>query len=240
MVSAEASHLQLGIRERQGDVLFYTHYSTMKDMPGYTNSQGYQLPVYVDVVRHYLGQDWVPHEIGVELTTVPRAVEELFPNCRIQTNQPVGYIAVPRSRLHVAASSPDRGDGDHAPLVLASRFDYVDTLEALLRTYMEGGYPSAKKAAQLMDTSERTLARRLSERGLTYQEVVDHVRFEKARVLLRGSDARIGDIARAVGFKDPTHFARMFRRIGGLSPGQFRRSLRGAGDPALDPSLARR
>jgi transcriptional regulator GlxA family with amidase domain len=104
--------------------------------------------------------------------------------------------------------------------------DYAGTLGALLKPYLPGGYPSAQLAASLMDTSVRTLARRLLDCGVTYQAVVDHVRFETAKELLRDTDLRITDVGTAVGFDDSTNFARMFRRIGGLSPLQFRRVAR--------------
>jgi AraC-like DNA-binding protein len=222
MISAEASHLQLGILERPNDILFHTHYSTIKDWPGYEGSQAYQLEVYLDLIRHFVGQHWVPTEIGIETATVPPIVEAHFPGSRIQTNQRVGYIAVPRSCLHMAVRNSGCDVGSEDTVVLARQFDYVDTLRALLRAYLSDGYPSAQKVASLMDTSVRTLARRLSEFGLTYRALVDEVRFDAAKDVLLDTDARIGDVARSVGFDDPAHFSRMFRRIGGLSPREFR------------------
>jgi hypothetical protein len=55
MVSVEASHLQLGILERRHDILFCNQYSKLKDWPGYASSQAYQLGVYLDLVRHFVG-----------------------------------------------------------------------------------------------------------------------------------------------------------------------------------------
>ena len=107
-------------------------------------------------------------------------------------------------------------------LVLTKAFNYADTLRFLLKTYLAEGYPSASMAASLMDTSVRTMARRLSECGVSYQAVVDEVRFDAARELLRDPDQSIGSISRSVGFDDPAHFTRMFRRIAGLSPRQLR------------------
>lgn len=222
MISAEASHLQLGILERRDDILFHTQYSTIKDWPGYEGSQAYQLEVYLDLIRHFVGRHWVPTEIGLETATVPPVVEAHFPGSRIRSNQRVGYIAVPRSCLHMTARNNGSGVGSEEPLVLARGFDDVDTLRAMLRAYLSDGYPSAQKMASLMDTSVRTLARRLFESGLTYRALVDEVRFEAAKSLLEGTDARIGDVARSIGFDDPAHFSRMFRRIGGLSPRDFR------------------
>ena len=227
LVSTEASHLQLGIQERRDDVLFHTHYSEMKDVPGYTSSQAYQLEVYLDLVRHYLGASWVPEEIGIEYPTVPSVAEEHFPGSRILTSQRVGYISIPRSYLHTPARSGGPVDGGEDSLVLTRDFDHVDTLRALLEAYLADGYPSARQAASLMGTSVRTLARRLKASGLTYRAVIDEVRFNAAKELLSDTSARISDVASSVGFDDPAHFARMFRRIGGLSPRDFRRAAEG-------------
>ena len=227
MISAEASHLQLGILERRDDILFHTQYSTIKDWPGYEGSQAYQLEVYLDLIRHFVGKHWVPTEIGIETATVAPIVEAHFPGSRIRTNQRVGYIAVPRSCLHMAARNSGSDVASEDTVVLARQFDYVDTLRALLRAYLSDGYPSAQKVASLMGTSVRTLARRLSDHGLTYRALVDEVRLEAAKDLLVDTDARIGDVARSVGFDDPAHFSRMFRRIGGLSPREFRTAVAG-------------
>lgn len=221
LVSAEASHLRIGIVERRDDSLFYTHYPDRKAQLGYSVSQAYQLEVYLDLIRHFVGRHWVPDEIGIEQPTVPAVVRDHFPGSRIRTHQRVGYIAIPRSCLHMAVQGGNAGAGNDSPH-LTQRFDFVDSLSALLETYLTEGYPSVRSAAKWMDTSERTLARTLSAHGLTYQALVDEVRFNAARELLRDSDAPIADVAGSVGFADPSHFSRMFRRIGGLTPRKFR------------------
>jgi AraC family transcriptional regulator len=50
-------------------------------------------------------------------------------------------------------------------------------------------------------------------------------RVERARDLLQGEDRPIGDIAYAAGFSSQSHFTANFRRITGVTPGRFRRSL---------------
>jgi len=223
MVSAEASHLELGIVERPDDILFFTRYSTLKDWPGYASSQAYQLEVYLDLMRQFLGRHWVPAEIGIEYPIVPTVVEEHFRGCRVLTSQRVGYIAVPRTCLHIASRVVARGQ-ESEPLVMTENYGYGDTLRALLKTYLADGYPAARTAATLMNTSVRTMARRLSESGLSYREVVDQVRFETAKELLLKSSVPISDVGRSVGFQDPAHFTRMFGRLAGLSPRALRQA----------------
>jgi AraC family transcriptional regulator len=50
-------------------------------------------------------------------------------------------------------------------------------------------------------------------------------RVEWARDLLRDEDRPIGDIACAAGFSSQSHFTANFRRVTGVTPGRFRRSL---------------
>ena len=163
LVRSEASHIQLGILHRRDDILVYTHYADLRAESGYHFAQNYQLAVILEVLRHFLGRNWVPAEIGVESATAPIGLRDLFPGCRILSGQRVGYIAVPRSCLHIRASAPVPGRA--GSLVMTDRFDYVDTIVALLKAYLADGYPSARDAASLMGTSERTLARALSSRG---------------------------------------------------------------------------
>ena len=164
--------------------------------------------------------------MGIEHSVVPAGVEQYFPGCRVLPRQRVGFVTVSRDCLHTAAPARQSEPTIDEPLVLTKDFSFPDTLAAVIRTYLPEGHPSARKIAPLMDTSVRTMARRLVEHGLTYQELIDKVRFETARELLQEASVAVVDVADATGFSDPTHFARMFRRVGGLSPSEYRGSLR--------------
>ena len=224
--SSEASHVHLGVIERRSDILFFTHYPAMKGRPGYTASQTYQLGLIIGLIRHFLGPNWVPEEIGIEYPEVPKVVEELYPGARVMPRQEFGYLAVPRSSLHVAVvAAPPAGRVEYSP-VLMKNFDYAETLATLLHAYLPGGYPPARLAASLLETSVTTMGRRLSECGTSYRSLVDRARFTAAKELLQGTDMRITDVSLAIGFDDSSNFARMFRRIGGLSPRQFRAATR--------------
>jgi len=224
MARSEASHIQLGIHERRTDVLFYTHYSGMREVPGYRTAQAYQLGVMLGLIRHFLGQHWNPDKIGVEHSIAPAVVEEHFPGSRILTHQPIGYIAVPRSCLHQAVHRSVVKMAVADDLVLTENFDYIDTLRTVLKSYLPEGYPSAQFAAELMGVSQRTLARRLSAHGLTYGALIDEVRFTEAKKLLLEPGMRIEDVAISVGFDEQGNFTRMFRRVSGLNPREFRKA----------------
>jgi AraC-like DNA-binding protein len=58
--------------------------------------------------------------------------------------------------------------------------------------------------------------------GMNFVEYVARTRFEKACRLLRDGDLRISDIAFSAGFQSLSQFNRVFKRLSGKSPTQFR------------------
>lgn len=224
-VSAEASHVQIGTYERTDDVLIYTCYPGMGDLPGYHQSQAYQLGVFLDLVRRFLGRHWSPEVVGIQALHSPVDIDLQFPGSRILVEQPIGYLAIPRDRIHETTIQGESNNPVESALLPNHVFDFENTLRELLASYLSDGYPSSSKIAQLMNISERTLARRLSKLGLTYGELVDEARFTVAKTLLKQPDAKISDVAIQAGFHDQSNFARMFRRIAGLSPREFRKAI---------------
>lgn len=224
LVRAESTQLNIRIREDRDKILLYTSYP-MKDWPGYASSQAYQLAVYIDVIRHYAGRQWMPSEIGVESPIAPGVIHEHYADSRIFPGQPFGYIAIPRSFLHYPPRGGTPGDVETSSPTPTERLDFVRTVKAVTQSYLGDGYPSAQKVASLLDTSERTLFRDLAGYGVAYQMLLDEVRFDLAKNMLREGDITLSDIAAHLGFSDPSNFSRMFRRIGGLTPRQFRNSI---------------
>jgi len=58
--------------------------------------------------------------------------------------------------------------------------------------------------------------------GMTPAKFILKTRMEKAKKLLRFTHLSIGEVTEAVGFSDPLYFSRVFHRLVGLSPTQFR------------------
>jgi AraC-like DNA-binding protein len=85
--------------------------------------------------------------------------------------------------------------------------------------------------------SVRTSANHLSEKfkqvtGINFVDYVARARFEKTCDLLSSSDLRISEIAFAVGFQSLSQFNRVFKKLAGKSPTQYRAALAKWGDIA--------
>ncbi len=81
-----------------------------------------------------------------------------------------------------------------------------------------------KRLAKLAGVSQSQFERRFNRIfGTTPYEYLLRVRITAARTLLETTERTIADIACETGFYDHSHFTRTFKRIAGLSPGQYRK-----------------
>ncbi|MCU0671953.1 MAG: AraC family transcriptional regulator [Myxococcota bacterium] len=87
-----------------------------------------------------------------------------------------------------------------------------------------GGLPGMREVARRLETTERTLRRRLAAEGLTFAAVRDEVLCALARERLADPRASVADVAFALGFAELRAFHRAFVRWTGMTPGAFRRS----------------
>jgi AraC family transcriptional regulator, transcriptional activator of pobA len=62
-----------------------------------------------------------------------------------------------------------------------------------------------------------------AETGQTVGQWIVALRMAEARRRLRETDERVDIVGERVGYPDPSHFSRVFRRVHGLSPTAFRR-----------------
>lgn len=92
--------------------------------------------------------------------------------------------------------------------------------------YMEENY---KEKLLLSDVAEKTyvsqwhLSKLLNkETGQNFSEILNGVRIEKAKELMKDPSLRIGDIAIEVGFLDLPHFSRVFKKLNGMSANEYR------------------
>ena len=86
--------------------------------------------------------------------------------------------------------------------------------------------PTVTALAARARLGERTFLRRFTHAtGLTPVEYLQHLRIEKAREALELSSNAISEIAWMVGYQDEGAFRKIFRRITGLAPGDYRRRL---------------
>lgn len=82
--------------------------------------------------------------------------------------------------------------------------------------------PNADQLAERLSMSEQTLRRRLSEEGISYQQIKDNLRLDLARDLLGNRSLSVGEVARLLDFSEPRAFTRAFSQWSGQTPRDYR------------------
>jgi AraC-like DNA-binding protein len=181
------------------------------------------------VIRYFTGNEWMPPAIVLQSQRVPvQHARRAFPRTRFLTGQAETGIIIPASLLSLATTRnyPRRGVAGVPGTESAATgpaWDFPTSLQEIVQTHLDDGYPVITLAADIIGCSVRTLQRRLKQYGLSYTDVVQQARFSLAKDLLSHPGTKVIDTAFAVGYEDPSHFSRAFKRLAGISPNQYRR-----------------
>lgn len=82
---------------------------------------------------------------------------------------------------------------------------------------------SLTKVARATNTNANYLSEKFKKvTGVNFVKYVARTRYEKARILLQDADLRVSEIAFAVGFQSLSQFNRVFKKLSGKSPTEYR------------------
>ena len=104
-----------------------------------------------------------------------------------------------------------------------------EQVRGVLKRLLAGRRPGIENVASELRLSSRTLQRRLTEAGVTFQQLMQEARRELARHYLLHSSLELNQTAYLLGYEDAHSFFRAFHGWEGSSPGQWR--ARHAGSP---------
>lgn len=106
--------------------------------------------------------------------------------------------------------------------------DILSKFESSLKKYLESGQtkdglPTVNYFAEAAHLTPGYFGDMIKkETGITAQEIITRHIVERAKQRLTCSTDDISIIAYELGFQHPQHFSRMFKRVAGISPSQFR------------------
>jgi AraC-like DNA-binding protein len=103
---------------------------------------------------------------------------------------------------------------------------FVDDVRHAIGDGLRGDAPTLDGVAAQLGTSGRTLRRRLSAEGQSFQGLLDEMRFSIAKEHIEGGRLSLPEISFLLGFSEPSAFHRAFRRWTGTTPQAYARSRR--------------
>ena len=229
LINSTVSHCQVGFAQpplSQYTRFFHSPSCDAKN-PAIEQIGWYGILTLIGMARVFLGSEWRPNEIGIMVSHPPsRFIREQFAGTRIRLAQPYSWIALDNTQL----SLPPPGHQDAASESVYLRHealspDFIGSLKQVLHSYVCEKQLTVDFITEACDMSKRSLQRRLAENGTHYSAVLDEVRFDVAKRMLRDGNKSISNISELLGYSDATHFARAFRRIAGIAPNRYRQQF---------------
>ena len=186
------------------------------------------IAVAMNMMREVCGEGFSPSEVFLPHTVpVDVAPYRQFFRAPLRFNAEFCALRFPESVMNRPIEGADaaRLRTALAEARASGKAILVQGVYRTLRTLLLHGRSSGADVARVLMMHRRTLNRRLSAEGTTFQRVLDDVRFAVAKELLENSAVSMHDVAAALGYAGLAPFMRAFRRWSGTSPGEWRKSM---------------
>ena len=187
----------------------------------------------IPIIRSVTNPEWCPKELSfTSHIRPPEVIYNTYPNTRIFCAQPITSITIPTFDLmktygKVGASALNPHTLPQATNLYqeAAAWELPSYLRTLVKPYLTDGPIKIDTVAEITGISTRTLQRNLKENGSSYSQIIQEARFELACSHLNNQDMKVIDVAIALGYENPQHFSRAFRRISGITPSEYRTQI---------------
>jgi AraC-like DNA-binding protein len=183
------------------------------------------------LIRQLSGNAWTPERVWLAHPRPPdsSALEACFAGTPITFDTGANGLAFAASTLALPVVSADAPLHSvltqHAERALPPEppaEDWLARVRLKTREALGEGGGTLERVARALKMSPRTLQRRLSEHGTSFQDVLDVERQELARRLLEDPRLSVSEVAWRLGYSELTAFNRAFKRWTGKTPGEWR------------------
>jgi AraC-like DNA-binding protein len=187
----------------------------------------YRISSMIQLVQLATSIQWRPEAVRLEMPEIEIANAcPLLAKSEIAFLQPDSAISIPPNLLqlpvHMDIPLSLKTD-DNIQADLYTGFD--DAIDQIIKTYSVTKNTSIEEIAEVADTSVRTLQRRLKDKGLKFNDLLNRAKYIHAKQKLQDTQMSIKEISESLGYSDPAHFSRAFQRWSGFSPTKFRKGL---------------
>lgn len=156
-------------------------------------------------------------------------------NCPLSFNQSYCQIVFQRKYLKLSPKQPNPYIGS-AALQYANgllkklfRRSYADKVKDLITQAISKGEADVDHIAEQLNTSRQTLYRKLKAENVSFQGLLEDVRYASAKEQLKEPQRALSEIAFSLGFNDLSAFSRAFKRWSGITPKEFRENQMDSG-----------
>ena len=161
---------------------------------------------------------------------LPRRTYRRYFGSQVRFCQPINAIVAQQSDLRRPINNADPrlskliADSMHRS-TSSHPFDIQRQVASLVRKSLSDAHCTLPTVARHLHLHERTLQRRLTKNGVSFESIVDSVRRERAEELLSESRLSMAGVAAQLGYQEQSSFNRAFRRWFGRAPNDFKQRV---------------
>lgn len=148
-------------------------------------------------------------------------------NCKVTFSAPYTGVKIRKEYLDMPLLSPDpeirRSILERLEIIAFTselRSTSLEVSEIISRTLPDR--VCQDEVAKSMGISVSSLKRKLAKEGKSYQYLMDHIRNDLAKRMLKQSSKSINKISKELGFTSISSFSQTFRRLNGVPPSEYR------------------
>lgn len=107
-----------------------------------------------------------------------------------------------------------------------SETDVIIRAKRYLADHYEDADLSLSQVAEYVELNEKYFSNRFTrETGETFSAYLTALRMQKARELLKTTSFKVYEISEMIGYRNVEHFNRVFKKMNGITPAQYRKTM---------------
>ena len=183
--------------------------------------------ILVRLCRKLTGRNLSPQRVRLthRRSEMPSELKTLF-GCPVEFGSPMDQVLFPADAKEIVLPNADpylnrllqRNCEDILSMRRIKAGDWRSKVENVIAPLLPHGEATIENAARRLGVSHRTLARRLSQEGVSFVNVLQELRQRLAKQYFREPGLSIAQIGWLLGYREQGAFSHAYRRWTGCSP----------------------
>lgn len=189
------------------------------------SSDLFSLYYFTYFISQLLGKPWHPKKVKIHTSDQDVLLNAFVKqnNCLLLRGQAITAISLPNELLEQPINI-NKNCFSKRPLNTPP-LNYIQSLLLSMEAYVgEDGF-NIKQLAANLGVSVRTLQYQIEAQGFTFKQLKDQVILNNAKWMMAHTTYSLTEISVYLGYSSVAHFSRAIKRLTGLSPRFYQRSL---------------
>ena len=193
------------------------------DSPKFQWGEAFAIIYIIELITILSNRPWQPTKIRLQGNESDVVSTITTSHCQIYVQQEKTSVMLPDDILHLPIQLTSK-DLSPKPSLVEWHTSFTDSVYELLKPYVKEQDLSIEDAAQLLNFSVRTFQRKLKQENTSFRKIKENLMYSVACELMEQGHT-LTYISSQLGYTNISHFSRAFKRVSGLTPKIYQRSI---------------